>query len=120
MLAKTIRGMSWGIILAGLALIATPFVMDFSGLGSWNSVVVGVLAVLLGSIREWGNLGRSWWASWLTVLLGIWMAVSPYVVGFSGEIRELWFAVISGVVLLALSAGATGEDVTPPRFHRAL
>ena len=42
------------------------------------------------------------WLSWVFVVLGIWLIISPWVVGFSGEVGATWNAIIVGIIVAAL------------------
>jgi hypothetical protein len=43
------------------------------------------------------------WQDWATFLLGVWLAVSPWLLGFSGHETAMWNAVILGVALVVFS-----------------
>ncbi len=42
--------------------------------------------------------------SWIIALLGIWLIISPWVLGFSGDMAAVWNAVIVGIIVLILGA----------------
>jgi hypothetical protein len=44
------------------------------------------------------------WLSGINALAGIWMIISPWVLGFSGDGRPTWSAVIIGIIVLVLGA----------------
>jgi hypothetical protein len=44
------------------------------------------------------------WLSGINGLAGIWMIISPWVLGFSSEARATWSAVIVGIIVLVLGA----------------
>src|SRR5207302_8506897 len=52
-------------------------------------------------------LAAAGWVNVINVLLGLWVAVSPFVLGFSGNTAALWNSLTVGValVLLALMGG---------------
>jgi hypothetical protein len=43
------------------------------------------------------------WQDWATFLLGVWLAVSPWVLGFGEQTAAMWNALILGVVLVVFS-----------------
>lgn len=47
------------------------------------------------------------WPGWLNViniLAGIWLIVSPWVLGFTSNTTALWNAVILGIIVLVIAA----------------
>ena len=44
------------------------------------------------------------WLSGINALVGIWMIISPWVVGFNHTGGATWSAVISGIIVLVLGA----------------
>ena len=110
-------------------LIAAPFVLGYSATGAgfrayWNDVGVGLAVVALmlpRVIREFGDLhpgvvpartaGR---LAAATGLLGCWLAVSPYVLGFAGDLpRAAVNDTVLGLGLAALLAASRTTALTP-------
>jgi hypothetical protein len=44
------------------------------------------------------------WLSGINALAGIWMIISPWVLGFSTHPQATWSAVIIGIIVLVLGA----------------
>jgi SPW repeat-containing protein len=61
------------------------------------------------------------WASWLNAILGVWLIISPWVVGYAGHSAALWNTLITGIVILlvALAASRTA-DSSPSWLNVAL
>lgn len=91
-------------IIAGLWLIISPFVLGFSSHTTvmWNAVVVGVIVAVLAAIRASGRYDQPW-LSWINVLLGIWLFVSPWVLGRASITSVLWNSVVLGVIVFVLA-----------------
>ncbi len=53
----------------------------------------------------WRNISRHWQDD-ITVLLGAWLIVSPWVLGFAGTQAAVWNAVLAGVFILLISLAA--------------
>lgn len=92
-------------ILAGLWLIISPFVLGYSALRGtmWNDVIVGIIIALIAA----GKLFRGrdlQWLSWINVVLGLWLIISPFVFGNSGNTRVLYNEIIVGIVVVVLAA----------------
>ncbi len=92
-------------IIAGLWLIISPFVLSAGNLPGLrtNNIIVGIIVVILSAVRV-GSPLTSGGLSWVNVILGIWMIISPWVVGFSMVPGLIWHNVILGIIvgLLAL------------------
>jgi hypothetical protein len=92
---------SWLNILLGIWVIISPFVLAFpSPKAMWSNVatgiVVGILAIVRSSVRN-----QPGW-SWINVILGIWLILSPFVFGVvSGA--ALWNNVILGIIIAAIA-----------------
>lgn len=46
------------------------------------------------------------WPDWLTLVVGVWMIVSPFVLQFSGQVAAMWNAVVLGIVVALIALGA--------------
>lgn len=91
-------------ILAGIWLIISPFILGFSNVQSamWNAVIVGIVVAVLAAIRAGAMLDQPW-LSWINLILGIWLFVSPWVLGYSGTTSALWNSLVLGVIVFVLS-----------------
>jgi len=94
----------WANLVLGLWLVLSPWILGFSGTSSatWNAVLLGLAVGLLSLLRLQGG---PLWEEGANVVLGVWLILSPWILGFSGEAGATWNAVIVGLLvgLLALS-----------------
>jgi hypothetical protein len=92
-------------VLAGLWMIISPFVLGYSNLSGalWSDVIVGIAIAVVAAIRAGGAVDQPW-LSWVNALLGAWLIVSPWVLGFADSANALWNNVIIGVIVLVLGA----------------
>ena len=93
-------------ILLGIWLIISPFAMvSFNPFqnATVNNVIVGILVAIFAAVRFAGPTRAGW--SWCNVVLGAWLIISPFVLGFSNAPVPAWHNIILGIVigLLALS-----------------
>jgi VIT1/CCC1 family predicted Fe2+/Mn2+ transporter len=75
-------------ILLGAWLIVSPFVLPFHHLAAavWNDVVAGILIGLVALIRA--SISRDEpGLGWCNTVLGTWVVVSPFVLGFASTPR---------------------------------
>lgn len=70
-------------VLLGLWLVIAPFLLGYSGLTAalWNDVAVGALIAILAGIRTAKPLQQEG-ISWTNVVLGAWLIVAPFVLGY--------------------------------------
>jgi hypothetical protein len=67
----------------------------------WILAIVGV-AIAFVACFAW--LAFSIWQEWTNLALGVWLSVSPWILGFSSSAVPRWNAVITGVIVAALAA----------------
>jgi hypothetical protein len=95
--------------LLGAWLVLSPWVLGYQGetAAMVNGVIVGLalIATALGAIF----MPRAW-EEWTEVALGVWMIVSPWILGFGGIQAAMWSAVISGLVIVALAMWVLATD----------
>jgi hypothetical protein len=105
-------GISWINILLGIWVIISPFVLGFSQLPRvmWNNIATGIAVGILAIIRT-GMRRQSGW-SWVNVILGIWLIISPLVVAFITTDTALWNNVILGIIITII---AWSESVSAPQ-----
>jgi hypothetical protein len=97
-------GVSVVNVLIGIWLIISPFVVTaFNPLMNMkaNNVILGIIIALFALFRASGNAMAGW--SWANVLLGIWMIISPFVLGVSSNATVMWHNVIAGIVVALLA-----------------
>lgn len=71
----------------------------------WNHYIVGsaIILVAIGALYAFAA-----WEEWINVLLGAWLLVSPWLVGFSGSTALTWNALIAGALVLIFAGWAIG------------
>jgi SPW repeat-containing protein len=101
------------IVLLSLWLILSPFVLSFAGsTGMWNAVIVGAAALLLGWLR-FNNPYDAPMLSWVVVLLGLWLILSPFVFGMSGVTTLLWDYILVGLGYILFGAWSAMSTPSP-------
>ena len=97
------------VLLAGLWLAISPWVIHFNGTDpaiTANNLIIGLaVAVLaLGLTLLPQRMVR---LSWTTAILGVWVAVSQWVIHQSGTAAGIWVNnLITGVIIAVLSVVA--------------
>ena len=99
---RNLMFVDWINLILGLALIASPWVLGFTaGTVTLNAVIggfaIGVVAVAaLAAFAQWEEL--------VNLALGVWVLVSPFVLGFSTETIATWTHVAVGLAVAVLAA----------------
>jgi|SRR5579871_3966374 uncharacterized membrane protein HdeD (DUF308 family) len=90
-------------LLLGVWLFLSPWILGFAsetaaGWNAWLSgiVVAGLAIAALAAFAEW--------VEWINLAIGIWVVVSPWLVGFSANTTAAWVHYVVGVVVAALAA----------------
>ncbi len=102
----TMQWVSAVIALLGLYLVASPFIFEATEAAIWNDTLVGTAIFLLGGYNFY-RMSRDRLASVgvasLTVLLGLWALISPYLIEM-GSNELVTGTTITGVLVAALAA----------------
>jgi hypothetical protein len=96
-------------LVVGLWMIASPWVLAYQAESRpmWNAVVLGALIAAVAFTALYRVFA---WQEWANVVFGLWLIVSPWVLGFAGLQAAMVNAVIVGVVVAALAIWALGTD----------
>lgn len=90
------------IVLAAVLFIS-PWVLAFSAeqSASWNAwISAAVIAVLaIGALSFFQE-----WEEWLNLIAGIWVVVSPWILGFAAITNAMWTHVVIGLLVAAAAA----------------
>jgi hypothetical protein len=95
----TINGLN--LALAGV-LFVSPWLFGFAEhqTASWNAWVSAALVALVAGIA----LAQLYpWEEWLNALVGLWVAASPWLLGFAGVATAMWTHLVIGLAVAALS-----------------
>lgn len=97
--------MAWrNAVLAvlGAWFVVAAFVMDPMNSSSfvWSALILGGLT-LVGAIWAVGDSVRRVWRHWLMALFGLYLALTPWLYGFSGYATAFWVTLLVGAAMLA-------------------
>jgi len=108
------KDISWYSLILGVWLLVSPAVLFMGGgIATSNAVLCG-LAVIAVSAWSLTTRATNVVPAWLNLVLGAWMAVSAWVLGFADFPAALWNAVIVGLLLMVSAIGR----MTPNRVMR--
>lgn len=101
----------------GAWLLLSPLAVGYASdvVASANAVVVG-LALVAGALGA--ILVPRAWEEWSEAALGVWLVVSPWVLGFAGQTDARMSAVSLGAVVIALALWTIASDKDLQRWRR--
>ncbi len=90
---------------SGAATVRTPAEGAAAGgavvAAAWNAWIFGVV---VAAIAAAGLIRVQAWEEWTNLLIGLWLVVAPWVLGFSGNAVATRNTLIVGVLIFALAA----------------
>jgi hypothetical protein len=108
----TLNRTGWGLIehrrwedivtmILGVAILVSPMFGDTAGNTTMiaTTAIVGAAIVVLGALEQ---IFLRRWEEFLTLLLGVWMMSSPFVLEYAGTLRNWHIALGAAVAVLAL------------------
>ncbi len=100
----------------GVMILLSPWVVpnDDMGIMTANTVVVGLTVLLVSELELAGHSAREEAAN---AAAGLWLMVSPFVLGYGGELR-LWHLVLGAIVVVFSAVEFWQERKAPGRTPR--
>jgi hypothetical protein len=86
-------------VLANIWLIISAWVLGFADLRVplGDTLIVGIVVLVLAAIRLGAPEAMA--LSWINCLVGIWLIISPFVLGFTGVTAAMSNAIILGILV---------------------
>jgi hypothetical protein len=93
----------WATVALGLWLIASPWVLGFADhtAAMWNALLLGVAIAAVEFIDVYFP---DPWPERVNLLLGLWVAISPLLLGFADVAAAMWSTTLTGALVVVLSA----------------
>ena len=88
-------------LILGVILLASPWIFGFPiGAASQNAVISGIViaAISLAALAAFAV-----WEEWLNLIVGVWVLVSPWVLGFQGTTNAMAIHVVIGIAVAVLA-----------------
>lgn len=90
---------SWINVVAGAWLIISPFILGYANtVQRTNDIWLGAIVGILALIRAFTPAGGTTWLSWLNIIAGVWLIISPFALGTT-MLASLWNDIILGVIV---------------------
>lgn len=95
-------------ILVGIWLIISPFLLNYSSNSTalWNDIIAGVAVIIFAATQTAQSNRSISWPSWVNLLIGIWLVLAPFALGYSASTVTMWNEILTGIVIIALAAFA--------------
>lgn len=99
----------WASMALGFFVVISPWVTRTTEpqAAVLNAVIVGLLVLAIGTI-EMQVIRR--WEEWCEFLLGAWLAISPWALGYSHQGAATTLHVVLGAVIAALALLELWQD----------
>lgn len=95
----TKRWQDWTTLILGVWLFLSPWILGFTGISqaATNAYVIGIAVVVFALLALYMP---HLWEEWINVVLGVWLIVSPWVLGYAGVMQAaVWNSVIVGLLV---------------------
>lgn len=102
------RWQDWANLILGSWLLLSPWILDYAGTtAAWNAYVMGAGIVVFAVIAAYMPKA---WEEVINTLLGVWLVVSPFVLGFSALTPVALHTVVVGILATAFAVWAMFSD----------
>ncbi|MCL4299135.1 MAG: SPW repeat protein [Anaerolineae bacterium] len=109
---KTTKSLNGLVALVGLWEVLAPPILGYMATPAavGNAIIAGVTLILLAGLDDLiENASTDKNLDWIIGAAGVWLVVSPFVLGYSTVSAALWNDLIVGAVVIVLAAwGAAG------------
>ncbi len=111
------RWQDWVNQVLGAWLFISPWVLRYAGTpAAWNAYVMGAGIVVFALIAAYMPKA---WEELINTALGVWLVVSPFVLGFSASEMVALHTVVVGILVAAFAVWAMASDKRLyERWHR--
>ena len=106
MVAK--RWQDWANLVLGSWLFASVWLLGYAGsAAAWNAAVMGAGIVVFALIAAYMPKA---WEEIINTLLGVWLVVSPFVLGFATSTTVALHTVLVGILATSFAVWAMASD----------
>jgi hypothetical protein len=107
-------------ILAGAWLLISPFILAMHATHvTANNVLLGIIICGLALVRFVEPAYRTVAFSWITALLGLWVLISPWALGFSTMHTAMTNNVAMGIIVFVLACWSALVSVSDHEADRS-
>lgn len=106
---KTIKTLSWLVVLLGAWEFLASFILGYSAKTGalWNAIILGIALVILAGWAALSNqVSTVKSLAWINVVLGVWLILAPFIIGYATLAVALWNDIIVGILVVVLAGWA--------------
>jgi SPW repeat len=104
------RWQDWVNLLLGAWLVVSPWALDYAGdaaSAAWNAYAVGLAVAGFAGIAVYMPKA---WQEGASIVLGIWLILAPWLLGFNTHFAASLNAVLVGLLVAGLATWAMLRD----------
>ena len=111
-LMERMKLQDWANLVLAVCLFLSPWVLGYAleAAQSWNAWIVGVV---LGALAIAALSVFAEWEEWVNLVLGAWLIVSPWVLGFAADRNAVWTDVVIGLLVAVMALWAVWDHRHP-------
>jgi hypothetical protein len=101
--SKPERWQDWINLVLAVCLFISPWVLGFADerIATWDVWACAVVVAVF-SIAALVNFAE--WEEWVSLVVGVWLAVSPWVLQFAAASPAIWAALVIGILVALVAA----------------
>ena len=102
-------------LILGVWLFITPFIFEMTsstGLAARNGYAFGII---ICGLSIWALVQPQLWEEWTNLVVGLWLLISPFVLGFTADTAAMWNHIVVGVVVCLDAVLVVTTTPTPMR-----
>jgi heme/copper-type cytochrome/quinol oxidase subunit 3 len=108
----------WINLVLGVLLFISPWLLGFAdmelaAINAWiaGGIVIALAVSALVSFRQWEE--------WVNIVVGLWVAVAPWILGFTGLTGPRWGHLALGLLIALVAAWRLWASGMPDQMARA-
>lgn len=96
-------------LILGLWMIVSPWLLGYESeaAATSNAVILGIVIAVLAALELFNVTA---WEEWGNFVLGLWLVISPWVLGFRSVSSAMSNDVVIGILVAVLAIWALGTD----------
>jgi hypothetical protein len=103
-------------ILIAVWLIVSPFVLAFSDISN-ATLTAELIGTAVFAMSQFSAANQKPWEEWFNLILAVFLAVSPFVLGYAGSAIATWNAIISGALIGAFAIASMSHEYVQLKMH---
>lgn len=109
------RWQDWVNLILGVWLFVSPWILAYAmqDAAAWNAYILGAAIVVFAAIAAYMPKA---WEEMINTLLGVWLVLSPYVLGFAAQTMIAVHTVVVGVLVTVFAVWAMFSDKEFEKF----